>query len=365
MHPVMTRHLVAAAAATAALGMVGLLATPATAPARALFAIGDQKPSTFADARLRFLRVRNARVVIPWDALDSPDQTAAVDTWMAAARTAHMRPLVAFDDSLRTPRRLPTPARFLAAFAAFRARYPFVRDYSPWNEANQTNKAISRRPQLAARYYNAMRSDCPTCNVTAADLLDVANMIGWVRSFRTVAHEPRLWGLHNYLDVNHHTYGRTRVFLAAVPGQLWLTEVGGVVWRKDRYGRFLVPGVRRASAATAWLLSIADRSPRITRVYYYHWRSAASLATAHRFRGYSWDSGLIAPSGRARPAFAVVARWLGLDPSDAPSGPPPGTAEPPAVSAPPAPSPPETGLNSCQIADLLLNRRAETPAGCG
>jgi hypothetical protein len=47
---------------------------------------------------------------------------------------------------------------------------------------------------------------------------------------------------------------------------------------------------------------LARLSPRVARIYIYHWRSA----TSHD----SWDSALIGSDGVRRPAFAVLERVL-------------------------------------------------------
>ena len=51
---------------------------------------------------------------------------------------------------------------------------------------------------------------------------------------------------------------------------------------------------------------LARVSPRISRVYLYHWDSGGPLA--------SWDSGLIDHQGNPRPAFGVLQRFLGVAP---------------------------------------------------
>ena len=62
-----------------------------------------------------------------------------------------------------------------------------------------------------AAYWRAIRLACPGCRVLAAELLDAPNLASWARAFRRAARtEPKLWGLHNYLDANRFTTGYTR-----------------------------------------------------------------------------------------------------------------------------------------------------------
>ncbi len=47
---------------------------------------------------------------------------------------------------------------------------------------------------------------------------------------------------------------------------------------------------------------LATLSPRITRLYLYHWNARTTRDT--------WDSAFISPSGRERPALDVLERWV-------------------------------------------------------
>ena len=131
------------------------------------------------------------------------------------------------------------------------------------------------------------------------------NMVSWVREFRRYAgREPRVWGLHNYVDANRFRTSGTRRLLRAVAGDVWLTEVGGLVYRRNRpaTGRNQVrlrESPSHAARATEWLLDrLLPISIRLRRVYFYHW-DASTLRD-------SWDSALITPAGRGRPALRVL-----------------------------------------------------------
>lgn len=290
---------------------------------RPIFGIGDQKPSLFTDPRLAWLGVRYARLIVPWDVVRVPWELAAVDVWMAGARRMQIEPLVAFDSSVQNPRLLPSAGQYLNKFLDFQRRYPWVHDYTPWNEENLRTKPIATHPDNAARYYNVLSAHCPGCSVVAADVLDTSDMVHYLRTVARLAHDPTLWGVHNYVDVNTRSTRSTRRLLAAVGGTIWFTEVGGVVWRKDRRKGLVVDGDQRAARAAAWIFHLAYLSPRIRRIYYYQWRSVASLQHARSARSGTWDSGLIDSSGLPRPAFDVIARKLGRDPSRAPRAPRP------------------------------------------
>jgi hypothetical protein len=131
-------------------------------------------------------------------------------------------------------------------------------------------------------------------------------MPAWIRTFKRYAHHPRLWGLHNYRDVNRGT-GATAGFLHLVKGTVWLTETGGIR-RLDkrahgsRVTRYQASLVRQA-AAVRRVFAIARSSHRIKRVYFYQWR---------RDPRSPWDSAFLNADGSVRPALHALRSELGL-----------------------------------------------------
>ncbi|MEA2385130.1 MAG: hypothetical protein QOH72_5101 [Solirubrobacteraceae bacterium] len=274
-------------------------------PASALtVGIADNKADMFFDPRFASSGVTHARLSVGWDALSSPWQTQQIDTWLNAARTDHVDALVSFGHSRTDRRSLPTPERFLYEFRRFRARYPWVKEYATWNEANHCGEPTCHRPALVAAYYRNLRRDCPDCRILAAEVLDMPNMVSWVHAFRRAARqEPRYWGLHNYIDANRARTTGTRRMLKAVKGQVWFTETGGIVRRTNRRKVTFPESAKHAAIATRFLFQkLVPLSRRVTRVYIYHWNADATPTT--------WDSALIGPTGRVRPAYAVVERVL-------------------------------------------------------
>jgi hypothetical protein len=129
-------------------------------------------------------------------------------------------------------------------------------------------------------------------------------MTSWVKAFRRVAKvEPRYWGIHNYIDANRLRTTGTRRLLNAVKGQIWFTETGGIVSRTNRRKVTFPESAEHAAIATRFLFDdLIPLSRRITRVYLYHWNSEPGPKT--------WDSGLIGPTGKPRPAYRVLQRVL-------------------------------------------------------
>jgi hypothetical protein len=288
--------------------------------AQALIGISDDSPATFSDPRFRWLGMSIARLVVPWDVLTHPAEIAAANQWLAAARATGVQPLVVFEHSTQRPRELPSVAVYAHEVRSFIRFHRWVRTYGTWDEENHYTEPTARDPARAAAYYQVLQGACPTCTVIAADVLDESSMTSWVRRFLGYAPNARLWGLHNYFDLNHGGSVNTRKLLALVHGSIWFTETGGLVWRYDRPSRqFIVRGEPYAGRAAGRLLSLAAVSPRIQRIYYYHWRSRVTLAQARRHPGVvTWDSGLLRPDCSLRPAFGVIAQALGKDPARAP-----------------------------------------------
>ena len=286
--------------------LVLLSALAVAAPASALIiGIADQKPDMFSDPRFEDSGIRFVRRAVAWDSLTSPSQTAALDQWLNAARAAHVEPLISFTHSSVDRRELPTPERLLYEFRRFRARYPWVTEFASWNEANHCGEPTCHRPELVAAYWRKLRMACPKCRILAAEVLDMPNMTSWVKAFRHAAKvQPRYWGLHNYIDANRlRTSGTRRLLKATGHALIWFTETGGIVSRVNRRKVTFPESASHAAIATRFVFDdLVPLSRRITRVYLYHWNSEPGPKT--------WDSGLIGPTGKPRPAFRVLEREL-------------------------------------------------------
>jgi hypothetical protein len=267
--------------------------------ARFVLGIGDQSTRMLEDPRFAALGLRDSRLVVPYDVAVRPAQLARYAPVLDAARARRIRMLVSFAASSDAPLHLPSVRSYRRAVRAFRGRFPWVHDLGAWNEANHASQPTARHPGRAAQLYNALRAECRGCRIVAADVLDQAGFALWVRRFRRLARAPRIWGLHDYVDVNRNRDVSVPRLRRATGGrgQVWLTETGGVV----RFARSFVYDERRAARSTRHVLRIAARR-RVRRVYLYQWTGAPL--------GARWDSGLVAADGRARPALNVVERYL-------------------------------------------------------
>ena len=296
-------HLAVMFAVAAAPAAASAVATPQQADID--IGIADQKPDMFSDERFTTLGIKHARLAISWDALTVPWQVAELDEWLAGAEAAGVVPLISFMHSRTRSRVLPTPLRLKREFRKLRLRYPWVTTFATWNEANHCGEKTCRRPSLVAGYYRALRSECRSCTILAPEMLDMPNMRSWARDFReALGFSPKIWGLHNYVEANRFRMDRLRELLRVTGrAQIWLTETGGLVRRRNSSTTDIPEGVRHAGKVTRYIFDeLLPRNPRIKRVYIYHWNAGPLSAT--------WDSGLINRVGGERSALFVLARVL-------------------------------------------------------
>jgi hypothetical protein len=292
------RRLVAAVVALAL--CAGAPAAGAVVPT----GIADQAPDFLGDPLFTQLGVRLTRVVVPWDAALTGD--ARTERFMRVAADHGVVPLVAFDRardedcSDRPACDRPAPEAYAAGVRAFLARWPAVREIVPFNEPNHRSEPTAGRPELAAAYYAKARRACPGCLLVAGDLLDAPGLRAWLEAYRAaLPEEPAVWGLHDYYDATYFSASGIDTLLDAVPGQVWLTETGGIV----RFGA-LPEDEARAAGSIRWMYGLAAARPRVTRLYLYQWESTVFSP---------FDAGLVRPDGTPRPSLDEVRRALGID----------------------------------------------------
>jgi hypothetical protein len=307
----------------------GKATSPSAAPGKhVVVGIGDNKTEFLTDPRFLALGITHVRDDVPWDVMQEPFPRARFELWLAEAHREHLTPLISFDHSGVPGRRreLPSVAEFSKLFLEFRARYPWVTEFVTWDEVNFFLQPTSTDPQRVAGYYIALRRDCPSCTILAADLLDLPGpqyavpMAEWVREFmRYVPAQPAYWGLNNYVGANGLDTASTLSFLRAVSGKVWFAETAGVISDGGHAATATASRLERQAAVDRFILGpLAGLSPRIQRVYLYEWNAQ----TDHD----GWDSALISSSGAPRPAYYALADVLsawGIKPDCAVSSAPP------------------------------------------
>jgi hypothetical protein len=282
--------------------LAAFLAAPA-AQAKPKVGLSEQNPAVFDSPSFKPLKLKRARYIVSWDWAKSASEVAEVSAFMNRAHAAKQDVLVEFNShrGCFTGKRYkktkackaPSVRAYKKAVKGFRKAFPYAKTFAPWNEINHISQPTFKSPKLAVKYWKAMKSSCKKCTILAADLLDQRNIDSYLRRFQKASKgKGRIWGLHNYNDVNRHKSKGIQRVLRVTRGQLWLTETGGLV-------KFTTSGFKyspkRAAKATKYLFRLVKRYKRIKRVYVYRWFGAPKT---ERF-----DSGLVGPNGETRPGL--------------------------------------------------------------
>jgi hypothetical protein len=303
--------------------LAGLLAAPtATGSAQSprahasssyMTGIGDEDAHMFRNPHWIGLHTKIVRYIAPYDAAVHRDSLNKAITFIELAEATHQKVLVAFYHSEHTPTRLPSVAQYKHDVQKFVKRFPYVKQYQSWDEANRGNvpRAFSSPSAgAAARYYQALLRVCNRCTVIGLDVLDANNIgptLSYISEFkREVGHlktvMPKIWGLHNYSDINRLQSWRTRELVRALGGQVWLTETGGLVKFGGAYPNRNGSGLTRAAKVLKYMFSVAGSQSQIKRLYIYNWLGGTNST---RF-----DAGLTNAHEQPRAGYVVVCKQL-------------------------------------------------------
>ena len=278
--------------------------------------LSEQSPALFSQPAWQSLKLKRVRYIVPWDYYKDAGQHGEVTSFLNAAHAAKQDVLVAFtarrgcyaNGKYSKSRACKAPSRsaYKSAVTRFHKEFPYVKTFSPWNEENHVSQPTHSSPKRAVQYYDTLRRACKGCTVMAADVLDQSNVTSWLRSFLRSSHgRGTIWGLHNYKDVNRkQSKGLTSV-LRTVPGQVWLTETGGIVTFLPSFKTSL----SRSASATKYMFQLADRydgkkrgfRSKLTRLYVYRWFGEP--------KGARFDAGLVNPDGSPRAALAQFEKY--------------------------------------------------------
>jgi hypothetical protein len=285
----------------------------AHAAASYLTGIGDESTEMFGDPNWKQLHTKIARYIAPYDAAVRPYSLDKAKLWIKAAESQHVQILVAFYHSEYTPTKMPSVAQYQHDVQKFVKLFPHVKQYQAWDEANRGNiRGVLASPSASAsaRYYQALSRVCKGCTVLGLDILDAENIsptLRYISEFRSEigklrAVMPKIWGLHNYSDINRLQSFRTRELARALGGQIWLTETGGIVKFGGAFPNRNGSGLTRAAKALNYMFNVAGSNSRIKRLYIYDWTGGNSKT---RF-----DAGLTDDHHVPRPGYVVVCKRL-------------------------------------------------------
>jgi hypothetical protein len=278
-----------------------------------LTGLGDESPEMFSNADAQQLKTKIARYIAPYDAVAHSYSLDKAKAWIKYAEGQHMQILVAFYHSEYSPLRLPSVAQYKHYVEKFIKLFPRVHQYQAWDESNRGNiRGVLASPSASAtaQYYQALIRVCKGCTAVGLDVLDANNISPTLRyisefkreigKLRTVM--PKIWGLHNYSDINRFESWRTRQLSRALGGQIWLTETGGIVQFGGAFPNRNGSGLKRAAKVLTYMFNVAGSQPQIKRLYIYNWIGGN---TRTRF-----DAGLTDNHHRPRPGYVIVCKHL-------------------------------------------------------
>jgi hypothetical protein len=304
------------ALASGAIGQAGAR-TPSSPRAHAsssyITGIGDETASMFANPLYRQLHTKIVRYIAPYDAAVRPYSLDKAIAFIHNAEAAHEKVLVAFYHSEYTPTRMPSVSTYQSDVKKFAKLFPRVKEYESWDESNRGNEPgqfSSPSAVAAAKYYQALLRVCRGCAVVGLDVLDqnyIGPTLNYISEFKHEIYRletvmPRIWGLHNYSDVNRLEGWRTRELVRALGGQVWLTETGGIVKFGGAFPNRNGSGLTRAAKVLKFMFALAGAHSQIKRLYVYDWNGGTSST---RF-----DAGLTNADERPRQGYVVVCRQL-------------------------------------------------------
>ena len=302
------------------------LTLPSGAAAALQIGISESQPSMFQTPQFAQMGVKHTRVVVSYNVLaranEGDDEITRVTEYLETAQRLGVEPLVTFEHARGAAEEcklnaalpqcyLPTVAEYEANFNAFRARFPWVRTFAPWNEVNHHTQPTSKDPRRAAQFTNVAARNCAGCTIVVADILDQADSVSakkpkyksttrYIKKFKKALRVPRkLCGIHNYSDTNRFRQAGTKALAKALKcKKLWLTETGGIA----KFASFKF-STKRQLKATKYMFKLARSTKKIKRIYVYTFFGGVTP----RF-----DAGLIDSSkaGAVRPAFGEVVRQI-------------------------------------------------------
>lgn len=278
--------------------------------------IGNENADMFADPLWQRLNTKIVRYIAPYDAAVRPYSLKLARVFIHDAEAQHQKVLVAFYHSEYTPTVNPSVATYKKDVEKFVKLFPKVTEYTAWDEANRGNELYGpikwRSPsaELNAKYYQALIRVCHGCTAIGLDVLDqqfIQPTLQYISEFKREIYRlktimPRIWGLHDYSDVNRFEGWRTRDLVKALGGQVWLTETGGIVKFGTGFPNVRGSGLRRAAQVIRFTFALASTIPQIKRLYLYDWTGGTAKT---RF-----DAGLMNAHNQPREGYLVVCKEL-------------------------------------------------------
>jgi len=313
----------------ALLATLAAAVTPAQASGARITGIADENLAAwdpFATSLFEAIDVPQVRHIVPWDVALDPAGTAALQRWIATARTHGKQVLISFGGVKGAP--FPAPLDYRSAIDRFRAAFPDVTELTAWNEPNHALGGATLDPVLAAKYWNQLDAACrvpsatgQTCTVAAGDFSDFDSLRSYVSAYRAaLSRTPDEWAVHAYHAINPDGTGSTSAGLAkladwvagATDGRpVWITEVGAYYCTAGVPVAADAATTQNAAALDLDALMASPAFGRVARVYYYYFAPPAGTGARCPHGAIDPavgedDPGLIGAGDAPRPALLTL-----------------------------------------------------------
>ncbi|MFM8761985.1 MAG: hypothetical protein ACKOFC_01770 [Solirubrobacterales bacterium] len=293
--------------------VIGAVLAPAASAAPPKIGLADQNASAYANPLFKVMGITYGRVTIPWNAATTTGfRRDDADNVINAMKADGVEPVAVIGsrDSGR-----PSMAAYKRAAAALVKRYPTVKYWAPWNEANLT--AFTKRdPKMVAGWTRILQAACkkatPRCSVASPTVLDETSIGPWFQQYLSYlprSARPKVWLMHNYMDANRFRVKNGKPFLVAARkarAQVWIVETGGLIRGNGKNARKWRKGQAQQVKVFKWLTGPLPRQyPVVKRIYIYQWQAPP--------RG-NWDSGILSPDGFPREVYGTMVDYLKKNP---------------------------------------------------
>jgi hypothetical protein len=237
---------------------------PETRHMSKLVGLADNQAAMFDNPYFKGLGAGWVRLIVPWDQEIRPH--AFVTEWLKAAQLQRRKVLAVFGiggcgrEHCTGQEYRGTNAQYERGVRLFVQRHPWIKYYSTFNEPNEGwSRMRGHLEDYTTRYIFLSKLCQGRCTNVGGEVAlgeriphgGREQSTNWGLRFmadlkrrKALRYAPRIWGLHNYVDVNRREVKWTRSWMKAFKGTIWFTETGALMNRPG--GRLGFPDSRPA-----------------------------------------------------------------------------------------------------------------------
>jgi hypothetical protein len=286
----------------------------------------------FTNPYFKALGAGSVRLVVPWD--QEIHRHSWVTSWLNEAKKQKRQVFVVFGVTCNKAHcsgrdYIGSDAQYKRGVRLFIQRHRWIKYYSAFNEPNEGSSRIRSDLREYTRRFIYVAKQCARRCTQVGGEVAVGERVkrggrdeatGWGRRFlrelkrqKGARYTPKIWGLHNYVDVNRKQVTWTKKWMQAFKGTIWFTETGAILNRpggkrgtKDSPRSYSYPCIgteRCQNDHMRYLLGpMRSRLPqgrkRVQRIFIY--QLYGTSLTDH------FDAGLLGANGLPRLSYQTV-----------------------------------------------------------